>query len=334
MRAAAVIAVLVCWVAAAGNAGAAETRLYVRSRYLMGTPIEIKARGADEAATQAAINAAYEEIARLERLMSHWRQDSQVAQVNAQAGKTPVKVAPEVLDVIERALGVSRMTGGAFDITMQVVGAIWGIDGQHPRVPPKADIREALRHVGYRHVHVNMAAHTVYLDEPGVQIGLGGIAKGYAVDRAVAKLREHGIRSAVVNAGGDMALLGPDGNRPWRVGVKDPRHPERTLGWFEATDVTVHTSGDYERSIVVGGKRYHHILDPKDGYPARSARSVTVVTPDGTLGDALSTGIFVLGPSKGRRLIESLPNVEAVIVEAGGKTVVSRGLARRIHLTP
>jgi thiamine biosynthesis lipoprotein len=179
-----------------------------------------------------------------------------------------------------------------------------------------------------------MAAHTVYLDEPGVQIGLGGIAKGYAVDRAVAKLREHGIRSAVVNAGGDMALLGPDGNRPWRVGVKDPRHPERTLGWFEATDVTVHTSGDYERSIVVGGKRYHHILDPKDGYPARSARSVTVVTPDGTLGDALSTGIFVLGPSKGHRLIESLPDVEAVIVEAGGKTVVSRGLARRIHLTP
>ncbi len=334
MRAAVLIAVVFSWMAAAGGARAAEQRLYVRSRYLMGTPIEIKARGADEAATQAAINAAYDEIARLARLMSHWRTDSQLARINAEAGKAPVVVAPEVLDVIERAIGASRVTGGAFDITMQSVGSLWGIDGEHPRVPSKQEIQEALRHVGYRHVRVDEAARTVFLDEAGVRIGLGGIAKGYAVDRAVTKLRERGIRSAVVNAGGDMALLGTDGDRPWRVGIKDPWHPERTLGWFYASDTTVHTSGDYERFIVVGKKRYHHILNPKDGYPARAARSVTVVTPDGTLGDALSTGVFVLSPSKGLRLIESLPNVDAVIVDAGGRIVVSHGMARRIHLTP
>jgi thiamine biosynthesis lipoprotein len=332
MRTAVLITVVLSWMAA-GGARAAEERVYVHSRYLMGTPVEIKARGADEAATQAAIDAAYDEIARLERLMSLGRAEGQLARINAEAGKAPVTVTPEVLEVIERAIGASRVTGGAFDITTQSVSSLWGFDGEHPRVPSKREIKEALRHVGYRHVRINEAARTVFLDEPGVRVGLGGIAKGYAMDRAVAKLREHGVRSALVSAGGDMALLGMDGDHPWRVEIKDPGHPERTLGWFYASDTTVHTSGDHERFIMVGKKRYHCILNPKNGYPARGARSVTVVTPDGTLGDALSRGVFVVGPSRGLRLVESLRNVDAVIVDPGGKVVFSRGMAKRIHLT-
>lgn len=306
-------------------------KLYVRSRHLMGTPVEIRARGTDAGATQAAINAAFDEIARLELLMSHWRDDSQVARINAQAGRGPVVVAPEVIEVVTRAIEASRVTGGAFDITVAGVGALWRIDGENPRVPGPPEIKEALRHVGYRHIRVDEKARTIAFDDPGTRIGLGGIAKGYAVDRAARVLRRRGIRSATIHAGGDMALLGADGAKPWRVAIKDPERPDYTLGWFEASDTTVHTSGDYERMIVVNGKRYHHILDPVTGYPAKDARAVTVIAADGTLGDALSTGLLVMGPEKALRLAESLPGTEALIVDPRGRIRMTRGMRRRFH---
>jgi thiamine biosynthesis lipoprotein len=300
----------------------------------MGTLVDIKARGSDAAATQAAINAAFDEIARLENLMSHWRDDSQVARINAEAGKAPVAVAPEVFEVIERALGASRMTGGAFDITVASVGALWRIDGEDPRVPAKEAVRRALTNVGWRHVRLDEKARTVFLDAAGVRIGLGGIAKGYAVDRAMNVLRSHGVRSAIITAGGDSALLGSDGDHPWRIGIRHPRVPGRTIASFDADDTTVHTSGDYERFIVVKGKRYCHILDPETGRPASRARSVSVVTKDGTLGDALSTGIFVMGPGQGLRLAESLAGVDALIVDSRGKVTMTSGMHKRARLTP
>ena len=306
-------------------------KLYVRSRYLMGAPVEIRARGTDPAATQAAINAAFDEIARIELLMSHWRDDSHVARINARAGSGPVVVAPEVIEVVNRAIEASRVTGGAFDITVAAVGGRWQIDGENPRVPDPVEIKEALRHVGYRHIRVDEKARTIALDDPGARIGLGGIAKGYAVDRAARVLRRRGIRSATIHAGGDMALVGADGAKPWRVAIKDPDRPESTIGWFEVSDTTVHTSGDYERVLIVKGKRYHHILDPATGYPAKDARAVTVIAADGTLGDALSTGLLVMGPDKAVRLAESLPGVEALIVDPRGRTWMTRDMRRRFH---
>lgn len=317
------------------GASAGESRLFVRSRYLMGTEVEIKARGREPAATQAAINAAFDEIARLEALMTTWRDDSEVSRVNAMAGRSPVRVSPEVADVVERALGVSRLTGGAFDITVEPLIRLWRIDAEgEARVPSRKDVAEALRHVGYRHVKLDRGAGTIFLDEAGVQIGLGGVAKGYAVERAAGVLRRRGVRSAMVNAGGDIALLGADGDRPWRIGVRDPRDPAGTMGWMDLENVTVHTSGDYERFVMIGGKRYHHILSPFTGYPARRARAVTVLSRDGTVGDALSTGVFVLGHQEGLKLIESLDGVEALVVDPGGKLHFSGGMRDRFHATP
>jgi thiamine biosynthesis lipoprotein len=312
----------------------AEEEVFVRSRYLMGTTVEIKARSGDGARAQAAINEAYDEIARIEAIMSHWRGDSDLARVNAGAGRTPVQVAPELLEVVRRAIGVSRVTGGAFDITVEAVGRLWRIEQEDPRVPAQEEIDAALARVGYRHVRLDEEAGTIYLDQPGVQIGLGGIAKGYAVDRAMEKLRARGIRSAMIAAGGDMALLGMDGEAPWRIGIKDPRRPWRIVGWFYASDTTVHTSGDYERFATVKGKRYHHILDPRRGYPASDSQAVTLLTPDGTLGDALCTGVFVLGPKEGLRLVESLPQVEALVIDEKGKIRMSGGMRERVHLSP
>ena len=334
MRRFAALAALLAVGWSAPAARAAQERLFVRSRYLMGTLVEIKARGRDAATTQAAITAAFDEIARLEGLMSHWRDDSQVARINAAAGKAPVAVAPEVFEVIRRAIGASRVTGGAFDITVASVGALWRIDGENPRVPAQEEIRRALPSVGWRHVRLDEEARTVFLDAPGVRIGLGGIAKGYAVDRAVAILRSRGVRSAIVTAGGDTALLGSDGDRPWRIGIRHPRAKDRTIAWFDAADTTVHTSGDYERFIVVKGKRYGHILNPATGRPASRARSVTVVTKDGILGDALSTGIFVMDPGQGLRLAGSLSGVDALIVDSRGKVTMTPGMRHRAHLIP
>jgi thiamine biosynthesis lipoprotein len=154
------------------------------------------------------------------------------------------------------------------------------------------------------------------------------------VDRAITVLGARGVRAAIIDAGGDTGILGRDGDRPWRIGIRHPRAQDATIAWFDAADTTVHTSGDYERFMMVKGKRYAHILDPTTGWPASRTRSVTVVTKDGTLGDALATGIFVMGPSEGLRLAGSLPGVEALIVDSRGKVTMTRGLRERVHLTP
>lgn len=324
-------ALMLVAVDASGEAG---SKVFVRSRYLMGTTVEIKARGSNGAATQGAINAAFDEIARIESMMSHWRDDSELARVNQMAGLQPVEVAPELLEVVKRGIGVSRMTGGAFDITIETVSRLWQIEGEEPKVPSKEAIKDALGRVGYRHVQLDEGKGTIFLDEPDIRIGLGGVAKGYAVDRAIAVLRKRGIRSAMISAGGDMALLGKDGEQPWRIGVKDPRHPSQMIGWFDASDTTVHTSGDYERFVMIEGKRYHHILDPETGHPSDGVWAVTVVTQDGTLGDALATGIHVLGPRKGMRLVESLEGVEAIVIDSGGKLKSSGAMRNLFHERP
>jgi thiamine biosynthesis lipoprotein len=257
-----------------------------------------------------------------------------VARINAEAGKAPVPVAPEVFEVIRGATNVSRVTGGAFDITVASVSALWRIDGENPRVPSKQEIRKALANVGWRHVRLDERSRTVFLDAPDVRIGLGGIAKGYAVDRAIAVLGSRGVRSAILTAGGDTGLLGRDGDRPWRIGIRHPRSPGRTIAWLDAAETTVHTSGDYERFLIVKGKRYGHILDPRSGWPASEVRAVSVVTKDGTFGDALATGIFVLGPKQGLRLAGSLPGVEALIVDSRGQVTMTPGLRGRARVTP
>jgi thiamine biosynthesis lipoprotein len=256
--------------------------------------------------------------------MSHYNPKSQLSAVNAHAAEGPVRVDPTIIEVVSRALEFSRLSGGAFDITYASVGYLY--DYRAHQKPTDAQIAKAMPGVDYRHVQVDPVASTIRFTTPGVRIDLGGIAKGYAVDRCVEILRRMGIRHAMVNAGGDTRLLGDRRGAPWIVGVRDPRNDGALVTRLPLADEAVSTSGDYERYFEADGERYHHILVPGTGKSAREVRSVTILGPDATTTDGLSTTVFVLGVRRGLELVERLPGIEAVIVDADGRIHHSAGL--------
>ena len=270
----------------------------------------------DEHAAKAAFDAVFDEFARLETLMSTWIPDSDVSRVNHAAGVAAVPAGAEVRDVLATARQVSEWTGGKFDVTFGALSGLWKFDhDQDNLVPDMEAVRRRLPLVDYRAIHVDDAAGTVFLARKGISMHLGGIGKGYAVDRAAGILRRRGLRDFVVQSGGDIYVSGLKDGRPWRLGIQDPRGtPIRSFAELDLSDGTFGTSGDYERSFLKDGRRYHHILDPATGEPARGTRSVTIVAHRAVLADALSTGVFLLGPDAGMALIERLPDVDGVIV--------------------
>jgi FAD:protein FMN transferase len=313
----------------------AETpRIVARTRPVMGTIATMTAWTADEPGAVAAFDAAFTEVERLERLMTVWRKDSDISRLNDAAGKGPVKMAPEVIDALLRARQVSEWTGGQFDVTFGALSGLWKFDqDQDNRVPDPAEVAKRLPLIDYRDLAIDAKAGTAELRRAGMRAHLGGIGKGYAVDAAVRILRARGFRDFMIQAGGDLYVAGMRGGRAWRVGIRDPRGPpERFFAATEITDATFSTSGDYERSFVKGGVRYHHILNPRTGQPARLCRSVTIKAPDATLADGLSTGVFLLGPEEGMALVGRLPGVDAVIVDAHNHVVVSPGLKGRLKI--
>jgi thiamine biosynthesis lipoprotein len=277
---------------------------------------------------------ASQEIVRLERLMTTWDPGSEVSRINAAAGSSnPIAVGPETFEVIRESLHASVMSQGAFDITFETLHGLWKFDEDlDPHPPSSAAVRERGRHVGYRHVKLDEGAHTVSIDEAETRIGLGGIAKGYAVDRAAKVLLDGGVTSFFVQAGGDLYAHGtkPDGS-PWLAGVRDPRGPESDyFVMMPVSDHSFSTAGDYERSYVVGGKRYHHIIDPHTGYPATASRSVTIWAPTALLADEIDDAVFIMGPERGLALVESLDGVGAVIVDAHNRVWVSKRLEGKL----
>jgi thiamine biosynthesis lipoprotein len=283
----------------------------------------------DEADLRRALEAAYREVVRLEGLMTPWRETSELSQVNAAASKAPVRVGPEMLEVIEKSLWVGERSGGVFDVTFASMGKLWrfnhDMDGV---VPSAAELAKARKRLDYRQVRVDAAASTIFLRRADQKIDFGGIAKGYAVDRAAAVLREAGLRAFYVQAGGDLYVQGrkPDGS-PWRVGIRDPRGPEGSFfARLQVEDHAFSTAGDYERSFFKDGKRYHHIIDPRTGYPAAATRSVTVWAKDAFTADAIDDAVFILGPEKGLALVESIEDCGAVIVDASNKVWISKRL--------
>src|SRR5690606_28032420 len=234
-----------------------------------------------------------------------YRPDSQISRVNADAAERPVEVGAEMLGVVARALELSAASGGAFDITYESVGYLY--DFRAHRRPDEADIAARLGAIDYRLVSLDPAASAIRFGAPGVRINLGGIAKGYAVERAAALLRARGIRHAVLSAGGDTRVLGDRRGQPWIVGIRHPRLDDEVVTRLPVVDEAVSTSGDYERFFEEDGRRYHHILNPQTGRPTEGVVSVTVIGPDATTTDGLSTTLFVLGPEAGLELIEGLP---------------------------
>jgi FAD:protein FMN transferase len=304
----------------------------------MGTSVTFVAytnEHSDEAATRAALAGALAEIGRLEALMSEWRKESEIGQLNAHAGDW-VKVSPETLDVLQKGLWAGKLSGGVFDITFQAMSGLWkfGDAGdEQPRLPARAAVLSAKKLIDYRKVEVSAAEHTVRIGKQQ-QVGLGGIAKGYIVDGAVRVLRAAGLTSFLVQAGGDLYGAGrkPDGSR-WVSGIQDPRGQKgQYFATIELEDHAFSTAGDYARSYVIDGKRYHHIIDPRTGYPATACRSVTVWAPDAFIADAVDDIVFILGPERGMPLVESLEGVGVVVVDQKNRVMVSPRLAGKVHV--
>jgi thiamine biosynthesis lipoprotein len=330
----ALAAALTAAAAACAPAAGDRGRVVVRSSVSMGTQVRVTAWVSDDTAAAAAIQAAFDEFDRLDGLFTVWRDSSDISRLNAAAGRRPVEVARETIEVLREARTVSGWTAGKFDVTFGALSGLWKFDhDQDGRVPDPRDVAERLPLVDYRDLDLDEAEGSALLRRRGMRAHLGGIGKGYAVDRAAALLRSRGLAHFMIEAGGDIYASGRHGDRPWRVGIRDPRgEPDRVFAAIDVAGEAVSTSGDYERAFAAGGRRYHHILDPDRGEPARGCRSVTIVAGRSVVADALSTGVFVMGPEAGMALVERLPGVEAVIVTGANAVLVSSGLRGRLSV--
>ena len=262
---------------------------------------------------------------RIDRLMSTWKEDTEISRVNREAGKHPVQLSEESFRLLQQSVKYSELTHGAFDITYASVGYLYDFKrGVHP---DQKSIDAALPGINWRHLVLDENKLTVFFTRPGMRLDLGGIAKGHSVDRGIEILQKQGITRAMVNAGGDTRILGDRFGKPWVVGVRDPDHAGKVFLRLPLTDTSFSTSGDYERYFDEDGKRFHHIIDPKTGDSARKCRSVTVIADTATRTDALTKSVFVMGPEEGIRFIDTLSGVDAVAVAPDGKVFYSKGLA-------
>lgn len=321
---------LVSWVCltalAASLAGAAAHGAWHRdAQDIMGTRVQVELWHDDAAAAAVLLDAVMAEMRRIDAAYSTYSQRSDLSALNRQAPAGWVAVSDELYHLLERSRRVSELTGGAFDITYASVGRYY--DYRSGRRPDAEQIRRAVEAIDFRYVELDPTAARVRFAHPQVYVDLGGIAKGYAVDCGIDILRRAGVAEASVSAGGDSYILGDRRGQPWTVGIRDPRNGEAMSAVLPLTDTAVSTSGDYERFFEEGGVRYHHILDPATGRSARDAWSVTILGPDATFTDALSTSVFVLGPERGLALVDRLPGIDAIIIDASGNLRFSADLA-------
>jgi len=270
---------------------------------------------------------------RIETLMSPWLDSSDVTRINRSAGKERVKVSPETFKVIQKAQEISELSEGGFDITIGPLTELWS-KAREKKVPPSIEeVKEKLGLVNFKNIEMDQEGK-VFLKKKGMAIDLGGIAKGYAVDRAFNLLKSLGYINLIVNAGGDLRVGGLKNNQPWSIGIQNPRKSKKILARISVSDMAVITSGDYEKYFIYQGKRYHHIFHPKDGFPPEGCQSVTIVTKDCITADGLATAVFVLGAKKGYSLCQKLEGVDCLIVDKEGKIIFSPGLKDRISFGP
>ncbi|MCX5697540.1 MAG: FAD:protein FMN transferase [Candidatus Omnitrophica bacterium] len=286
--------------------GCQQQRLYKDTRVLMGTFVEVISP------EKRASKIAFDEMQRLENLLSKYKPDSEVSRLNA---KGELKLSPEAFFIIKRSKDISQASGGAFDITVAPLVDLWGFTDRKFKIPQDTEIKETLKLVGSEKIVLNDSNNVVKFSFPGMKIDLGGIAKGYALDCAAKKLKDAGIKSCLINAGGQVYALGDKFGTPWMIGIKDPRRVEPTE-FITLENQSTSTSGNYQQFFIKDGVRYAHIIDPKTGFPAKAGLiSVTVTAPEGLTADALSTAIFVLGKEKGEALAKNFPQIKLMEVE-------------------
>ena len=282
-------------------------------RAIMGTAVRVELWHEDPRKGAEMVEEVMNELHRIDALMSTYKEDSEISAVNRDAARSPVRVSDELAKLVVRSLEMSRLTGGAFDVTYASAGYLY--DFRARQRPHAGQIEEALEAIDFRLVEVDADHSTIAFRRNGVRIDLGGIAKGYAVERGAAILRRNGIEHGIVTAGGDSRIVGDRRGKPWVVGVRHPRDRQRVITRMPLRDEAISTSGDYERFFEEDGVRYHHIIEPATGRSASAVYSVTIIGPDATMTDGLSTSVFVLGVEAGLSLLEKLPEYEGVIVD-------------------
>jgi len=310
--------------------GFSEVKLIKQTRMIMGTFAEVSIYSHDEKTAGKAIEGALDEMERMDRIMSNYKNDSELSKVNKKAAKSPVPCNTELLDVIEQSQYYSELSGGAFDITVSPIVALWGFFREKGHVPPDKEIEKLLPAVSYKNIVVKKNAETkksgtVFFKDIKTQIDLGAIGKGYAVDKALEIIKKCGVDNGCINLGGNIYVLGtPPGKNAWKIGVQHPRNVNEILGYLELKNEATATSGDYERFFEFNGKRYSHIINPQTGRPVSGTIATTIVAPTGTEVDVLSTIVFVLGREKGLELIKKIPNADAMIAyeEKDGKIAI------------
>ena len=293
---------------------------------IMGTAINVELWHADTEHARSLTQSVLDEMHRIDNLMSTYKPDSELSLINANAAEGPVTVSTELLSLIIRALDYSVITAGAFDITYASAGQYY--DYRNGVKPSDRQLQQALPAINYRHVKIDPQTSTIEFMRQGVRIDLGGIAKGYAVDRGMEILRSAGVENAIVSAGGDSRVIGKRRDRPWNVGIRHPRNRDSIVSMIPLENSAISTSGDYERYFEEDGVRYHHILNPGTGKSSHEVHSSSIIGAVATDTDALSTSVFVLGVTEGLQLINSLPDTEAVIIDSRGHMHYSAGLAQ------
>jgi FAD:protein FMN transferase len=313
--------VLLCGIA---HSAAVQAEWLYREEAIMGTRCAVELWANDKARGEAALESVFADMRRIDVLMSTYKPDSEVSRVNAQAGKAPVAISVELFNLLQTAQEYSRLSSGVFDITYASVGYLY--DYRNHVHPNGQAIAAALPSIDYRQLKFDPVAHTVAFGKPGMRIDLGGIAKGYSVDRGIDILKARGFDRAMVNAGGDTRVMGDRFGKPWMIGIRHPDRKDEYVLRVPLEDAAFSTSGDYERFFEEGGVRYHHILDPKTGMSPHAVRSVTIIASNATRTDGLSKTVFILGPEKGLAFINSLTDADAIVIAADGKVSYSKGL--------
>lgn len=294
----------------------------------MGNRFEISVVAADSGWGEECIDAAVREISRIEALLTTFKETSQTNVINQNAGLQPVKVDKEVFSLIQRSLKISALTQGAFDITYGSLDKrFWNFDTTMTSLPDKELAKQSVRLINYRNVILDEKDFTVLLKEKGMRIGFGGIGKGYAADRASHLLKQMGIASGVVNAAGDLIAWGVQpGGDPWTVGIADPNHKHHPISYLNISDMAVATSGNYEKYATIHGKRYSHTIDPKTGFPVAGIKSVTIISPNAELADAMATPVTVMGKEAGLNLINQMRQMACIIIDDNNNLFTSANI--------
>ncbi|MFD2541395.1 FAD:protein FMN transferase [Lacinutrix gracilariae] len=294
---------------------------------LMGSRFDISVVANSKTEGDAFIATAIEEITRIEKLISSWDENSQTSLINSQAGVKPVKVDLELFQLIERALKISKLTSGAFDISYASMDKIWKFDGSMTSMPSSEAIKKSVEKVNYQNIILNPKEQTVFLKQKGMKIGFGAIGKGYAADKAKRLLQSKGVQAGIINASGDLNAWGKQPNdTDWMVAIVNPLNKEKVFSWLPVNNSAVVTSGNYEKYVRFNGELYSHIIDPRTGYPSKGILSVSIFTTSAELADALATSVFVMGKEVGLDFINQLKDVECIIVDGNNQIITSNNI--------